>query len=129
MCRCDGLTNGWMTITLRDVWLRLVALILVLAMWPAAGETFELVVHVAEHGDLGHGADDEHESTPFGESEHGCSSTFHLCGAAFSAPMRVTPHVTALAVPHTARDLSELPAPTDAVGVDDPAPLMRPPIA
>ena len=39
---------------------RLLALLLVLAIWPALGEAVELVVHLAEHGDLAHDRGDEH---------------------------------------------------------------------
>lgn len=129
LARVGGLTNSPPESTLPTMWSRLVALILVLAMWPAAGETVELVAHVAEHGDLAHGADDEHDSMPLGDREHGCSSTFHLCGAAYHIPMRIAAAPSEVQPPSPAGNRSELPAPAHPLGLDAPAPIIRPPIA
>lgn len=107
---------------------RLLALLLVLAIWPALGETVELVVHLAEHGDLAHDLTDEHAGVPLGADEHGCSALFHLCSSGQvsattpgSAVAAVTAPVGMLAPP--------IAPPLDRLGCDAPMPPIRPPIA
>jgi len=110
------------------MWSRLLAVLLVLAMWPALGETVETVVHLAEHGDLAHDPADHPGESPLGSDEHGCSGTFHLCAAGhvnMAGPQAVAMTASAparLPAPRT-------PAPLDESGRDAPLPPIRPPIA
>ena len=110
------------------MWSRLLAVLLVLAIWPALSETVETVVHVAEHGDLAHDPADHPGENPLGSDEHGCSGTFHLCSAG---------HVNMAgpqAVAFTATAQPRLPAPGTTAplvesGSEAPMPPIRPPIA
>jgi hypothetical protein len=107
---------------------RLLALLLVLAMWPALGETVEMAVHFAEHGDLAHDPVDHPGESPLGSDEHGCSGTFHLCSAGhanMAGPRAVS--FTAAAQPRL--PAPGMPAPLDERGRDAPVPPIRPPIA
>lgn len=107
---------------------RLLAVLLVLALWPALGETVELAVHLAEHGDLAHAPHDAHEGEPLGANEHGCSGVFHLCSGG---------HVSATSAPHVVTSVVALarvttpatPPPLSREGQHEPAPELRPPIA
>ena len=67
--------------------IRLLALFLTVAMWPGLSELVELTVHAAEHGDVAHAEDDDHDGSPLGEDEHGCSGTFHLCPCHHPTPV------------------------------------------
>lgn len=106
---------------------RLIALVLTVAMWPGLSELVELTMHAAEHGDLAHADDDEHEGTPLGEDEHGCSGTFHLCACHHSPPA-----VSSIAAVTTdladTMELGALLAPPFQVGTGVAAPPTRPPI-
>jgi len=57
---------------------RIAALVLLLALFPGAGEAIENAVHLAGFGHTAHasGTTDKHQ--PSG-TEHGCAGTFHLC--------------------------------------------------
>ena len=109
------------------VFVRLIALLLTVAMWPGLSELVELTVHAAEHGDVAHGDDDEHENAPLGEDEHGCSGTFHLCPCHQPTPAVAT---TAIAVIQmsAASDMNTHLAPPFQVGLGLSAPPTRPPI-
>ena len=48
---------------------RLIALLVTVAMWPGLSALVELTAHAAEHGDLAHAGDDEHDGKPLGEDE------------------------------------------------------------
>lgn len=110
------------------MWSRLIAVLLVLALWPALGETVELVAHVIAHGDLAHASADSHDEGPLGANEHGCGGTFHLCSAG---------HVNVSSPPGVAVGVAVAPrvwslplsAPLGMRGCDVPAPPIRPPIA
>ena len=110
------------------VFVRVVAVMLALAMWPALSETVELVAHVAAHRDLPHVIDHTHDNTPLGQDEHGCSGAFHLCACqhsppivarAFAAPFQMAPAPTS----------SSHPAPSFVIGRGPAPPPTRPPIA
>jgi hypothetical protein len=106
---------------------RLLALLLVLALWPALGETVELVVHLADHGDLAHDPAGEHEESPLGDDEHGCSALFHLCASGHAAASMPGLMVVATATLRTAAP--RIPAPLDERGCGPRTPPIRPPIA
>lgn len=57
---------------------RIAALVLLLVLFPGAGEAIENAVHLVGFGHTAHaaGTPDSHE--PSG-AEHGCSGMFHLC--------------------------------------------------
>lgn len=57
---------------------RISALVLLLVLFPGAGEAIENAVHLVGFGHTAHaaGTSDQHE--PSG-SEHGCGGMFHLC--------------------------------------------------
>jgi hypothetical protein len=57
---------------------RIAALVLLLVLFPGAGEAIENAVHLVGFGHTAHaaGTSDQHE--PSG-SEHGCGGMFHLC--------------------------------------------------
>jgi len=106
---------------------RLLAIILVLALWPALGELIELAAHAVEHGDLAHADDDEHDAAPLGEDEHGCSGSFHLCPCHHPSPV-VNSTVAAAVESEATSALSAHLAPAIEVGVGLAAPPTRPPI-
>lgn len=107
---------------------RFLALLLVLSIWPATGETLEYVVHWAQYGDTAHAAGDQHGRAPIGTGEHGCSGMFHLCSChaasqvAMPSPVPMPPRL----VPDGERDAL---ASRERRGCEAPAPLIRPPIA
>ena len=106
---------------------RLIALLLTVAMWPGLSELVELTVHAAEHGDVAHAGDDEHEGAPLGEDEHGCSGTFHLCPCHHSPPAVAA--LAAVVLDAAARtELSASIAPPNQPGMGIAAPPTRPPI-
>lgn len=107
---------------------RLLAFVLVLAMWPALGETVEFAVHLAEHGDLAHDPADEHAGAPLGADEHGCSALFHLCSSA-NLSATATPRVSVVRAVVVGRPMPLIAAPLDERGRDAPTPPIRPPIA
>lgn len=110
------------------MWSRLLAVLLVLAIWPALSETVELAVHFADHGDLAHDPAGHPDDRPLGTDEHGCSGTFHLCAggqAGVIGPAQVT--LAAIAPPRVR--VTRPSAPLDASGLDAPMPPIRPPIA
>lgn len=107
---------------------RLLALLLVLAIWPALGETVELAVHLAEHGDLAHDPADEHAGVPLGADEHGCSALFHLCSSG-QGNATSTPRVIVAMTAPVGRLAPAIAPPLDQRGCDAPTPPIRPPIA
>lgn len=107
--------------------IRLIALLVTVAMWPGLSELVELTVHAAEHGDVAHAGDDEHDGTPLGEDEHGCSGTFHLCACHHSPPAVASIAAGAVDVADTT-ELGAPLAPPCQVGLGTSAPPTRPPI-
>ena len=103
----------------------LVALVLVVALWPGAGELIEQTVHVVQYGDLPH--DDDHGATPLGQDEHGCSGTLHLCQCHQPAPVITAGAAVAIARLDAKRPTVAL-EPVVRVGVGMTAPPTRPPI-
>lgn len=110
------------------MWTRLLAILLVLALWPALGETVELAVHLAEHGDLAHDRAGHPDESPLGSDEHGCSGTFHLC-AVGHVNVTSSPRVSFAAFAAPRFSVAGTPAPLDASGLGAPMPPIRPPIA
>lgn len=110
------------------MWSRLLAVLLVLAMWPALGETIELAAHLVEHGDLAHDPDDHPGESPPGSDEHGCSGTFHLCSAGHVSVLGVS-RVSFIDTARPRLPAPRTPAPLDECGRDAPLPPIRPPIA
>lgn len=110
------------------MWSRVVALVLVLALWPALGETVETVVHFASHGDLAHERGDDHDDAPLGQDEHGCSGTFHLCASGQPPALSGPRAIATVEVPRSIVAPAML-APLDGGGCGAPLPALRPPIA
>ena len=110
------------------MWSRLLAVLLVLAMWPALGETVETVVHLAEHGDLAHDPTDHPDENPLGSDEHGCSGMFHLC-ATGHVSVTYSPIAPASVRRPAPPQLLGVTEPLEARGQDAPMPPIRPPIA
>lgn len=102
---------------------RVLAILLALSIFPATMEMIEAIVHLAEHGEVGH---DEHTAA-LGADEHGCTATFHLCGChtanSVNTPLPESPTVVGSVAYMTCRD------PVDVVGLGATAPPIRPPIA
>lgn len=111
--------------SLTAVFVRLIALLLVVALWPGAGELIEQTVHVVQYGDLPH--DDDHGATPLGQDEHGCSGTLHLCQCHQPAPIITSGAVVSIARIDAKRP-SVVLAPVVRAGVGMTAPPTRPPI-
>lgn len=109
------------------MFVRFLALLLTVAMWPGLSELVELTVHAAEHGDVAHGDDDEHGSAPLGEDEHGCSGAFHVCPCHGQIPM-VTATSSAVIATVTAPATWVHRSPSLHVGLGLAAPPTRPPI-
>ena len=109
---------------------RILALLLVLVLWPSAAETVELVVHVARFGDAAHGAGDRHappDDNAGDCNEHGCTPMFHVCGC-HGTPMNTAG--VAVVVPRpTASHRAISAAPLALAGRPAAAPQLRPPIA
>ncbi len=110
------------------MWSRILALILVLALWPALGETVEIAMHLAQHGDLAHEPTDHHDGSPLGADEHGCSGTFHLCASGHVSALSA-PRVTVVVTRPSRTPAPAIAAPLDELGRDAPIPPIRPPIA
>lgn len=106
---------------------RLIALLLTVAMWPGLSELVELTVHAAEHGDLAHAEDDDHDGSPLGEDEHGCSGTFHLCPCHHPTPV-VGPSRATMVEVAAMTEMNAPLAPPYQVGMGVAAPPTRPPI-
>lgn len=109
------------------MFVRVIAVLLVLALWPGTAELAEAAVHLTEHGDLAHGAGDEHGGTPLGQDEHGCSGAFHLCSC-HCAPSVTAALPLALAVVTFEGALVASRVPRDRGGRGLTAPPTRPPI-
>lgn len=107
------------------MFVRLIALVMVLALWPGAGELIEQTVHFVEHGDLAHG--DDHPTTPLGQDEHGCSGTLHLCHCHQPAPV-ITASAALVVASVDAEQATTVLAPVARVGMGMTAPPTRPPI-
>ena len=111
---------------------RVLAILLVVSMWPSAAESAELVVHWARFGDVADSAGDRHASTPFGGddergcTEHGCTPMFHVCGC-HSGTMAPANTFAAVAPIEAARRVSVAEPPAHE-GVSGPPPALRPPI-
>lgn len=106
---------------------RLIALLVTVAMWPGLSALVELTAHAAEHGDLAHAGDDEHDGKPLGEDEHGCSGTFHLCPCHHSPSAVAAAAMTGVSV--AAMTEMRVPlAPPYQLGMGMAAPPTRPPI-
>ena len=96
-------------------------------MVPAASELFEVGLHLVRYGHLAHAGDDDHGQTSPNE-EHGCSELFHHC----ACHTNTTPVIQKLRVEVAGAGLLRLVAPPPVVprlGLDDPRPPIRPPIA
>lgn len=106
---------------------RLIALLLTVAMWPGMSELVELTVHAATHGDVAHAEDDQHEGSPLGHDEHGCSGTFHLCPCHHPTPV-ATPAVAASLDLTAMTELAAHLPPRLQIGTGVTAPPTRPPI-
>lgn len=113
--------------SLKLVFVRLIALLLVVALWPGASELIEQTVHAVEHGDLAHDSGDEHDSTPLGQDEHGCSGTLHLCQCHQPAPV-ITASGAVVVASVDAEQATVVLAPVARIGVGVTAPPTRPPI-
>ena len=110
------------------MWSRLLAVLLVLAMWPGLSELVELAQHAVEHGDIAHDQSDEHDSAPLGEDEHGCSGTFHLCPCHSPTPAMASADTVRVPAGETIEACAQL-TPSYQVGLGLAAPPTRPPIA
>ncbi|MCE9572299.1 MAG: hypothetical protein K8W52_04020 [Deltaproteobacteria bacterium] len=112
---------------------RILALLLVLVLWPSAAETIEQVAHWARFGGAAHAGDghaapcNDDDDDPRGCTEHGCTPTFHVCGC-HGTPMNTAG--VAVAVPRpTASHRAISAAPLALEGRPAAAPQLRPPIA
>lgn len=107
---------------------RLLALLVMLSMFPSATELVELTAHVVRYGDLDLDHADEHDrgQAPLGADEHGCSGTYHLCSCHHGAPATM-PSALALEV-HDSAQLFPSFEPPDRFGTVTEAPPIRPPI-
>ena len=111
---------------------RVLAILLVVSMWPSAAESAELVVHWARFGDIADAQGDRHGSTPFGGdedhgcTEHGCTPMFHLCSC-HNGAMAPSDHV-AIKTPVELPSVVPTAEPMVREGCADAAPALRPPI-
>ena len=107
---------------------KLIAIVLLLSLWPSGAEICEMIVHRVEYGDQVHAAADRHGTTPIGTGEHGCSGTLHFCSCCAGPPLAIARTVVML---HP--DRHAILVPVLATGAkpesDAPAPELRPPIA
>lgn len=83
MPRCQSplaLARIWRLLSCAPVsWVRrIAALVLLLVLFPGAGEAIENAVHLVGFGHTAHAADTPDHHEPAG-NEHGCSGMFHLC--------------------------------------------------
>ncbi len=74
---------------------KICALVLALAMMPGAVELMENAAHLATEGHLAHAAADGDRHEP-ADPEHGCTSTFHLCGCHAGLAFLVAPRPPAI---------------------------------
>jgi len=110
---------------------RVLALVLMLAMVPAISEILELAVHAVVFGDVAHHSETEdadHEETPLGTDEHGCSPVMHLCGCHAPTPCIAESKIS---MPESRRTIERalMSSFRGADGIESPAPPTRPPIA
>jgi hypothetical protein len=106
---------------------RLLAVLLVLSMTPATAELVESGVHLVAHGDLGHLLTADGHDAPFGGDEHGCTAVLHVCGCHASGSL---PAVERLRPVHpVALRAAAARAPAEHLGLGNPPPPIRPPIA
>jgi hypothetical protein len=94
---------------------------------PALGEVAEAVVHYAVEGHLAHSDADQGDLGNLGHDEHGCGTTQHHCTCCPSQDVAARATFVGSA-PVAARNGAAI-EPPDLVGLHDPAPPRRPPIA
>ena len=80
------------------VFVRFLALVLAVALFPGVAEAAEDMAHYVVEGhtlhapvvaEATHGGHDEHEKD-HGDDEHGCSTLFHVCACHSPAPSMIT---------------------------------------
>jgi hypothetical protein len=105
---------------------RLLAILLLIVVTPAAAEVAETVAHLASHGDYVHSNDGHHP--PMGQDEHGCTPSLHFCLCHTGAPATIRSMPDGVPV-DMALARTSAPRAADRLGrLADPPPL-PPPIA
>jgi hypothetical protein len=105
---------------------RLLAVVLLIVVTPAAAEVAEAVAHFAAHGDWVHSNDGQHP--PMGHDEHGCTPSLHFCLCCAGSPATIRSMPDGVPV-DTALARASAPPAADRLGrLADPPPL-PPPIA
>jgi hypothetical protein len=106
---------------------KLLAVVLLIVVTPAAAEVAEAVAHLASHGDYVHSNDGHHP--PLGQDEHGCTPSLHFCLCHTGVPATIRSMSSDGLPVDMALARTSAPSAADRLGrLADPPPL-PPPIA